>query len=71
VREIFRKALNAHAAGVILLHNHPSGVPEPSRDDLVLTRSIKEAGEMVGIPLIDHIIIGDLCFTSLKERDML
>lgn len=71
VREIFRKALNAHAAGVILLHNHPSGIPEPSRDDLVLTRTIKEAGEMVGIPLLDHIIIGDLCFTSLKEQDML
>ena len=71
VREIFRKALNVHAAGLILLHNHPSGLPEPSRDDLVLTKNIKEAGEMMGIPLLDHIIIGDLCFTSLKEQQML
>ena len=71
VREIFQKALNANAARVILLHNHPSGLPEPSRDDLVLTRTIKEAGEMMGIPLLDHIIIGDLCFTSLKEQGVL
>ena len=71
VREIFRSALQAGAAGVIMMHNHPSGHPEPSREDLVLTRKIKEAGEMMGIPLLDHIIIGDRCFTSLKETDLL
>ena len=70
-REIFRKAISCGAARIILIHNHPSGLPEPSREDLTLTRMIKEAGEMMGVPLIDHIIIGDRCFTSLKEKSII
>ena len=71
VKSIFQEAFRVRASGVVMIHNHPSGSPEPSRADLVLTRRIKEAGEMLGIPLIDHIIIGDRRFVSLKEQDML
>ena len=55
----------------MLLHNHPSGDATPSRDDLLVTGRIKETGELVDIPLIDHIIIGDGCYTSLKEKNLL
>lgn len=70
-REIFRTALQCGAARVVLMHNHPSGYCEPSREDLLLTQRIQEAGAMVGIELLDHIIIGDKCFTSLKEQGLL
>ena len=56
---------------MILIHNHPSGNPEPSREDLIITKQIKEAGELLGIPLSDHIIIGDKCYTSLREQNMM
>lgn len=71
LRTIFVEALKHEAVYLILLHNHPSGYPEPSREDLVITRKVKEAGELLGIPLTDHIIIGDRCFTSLREEGML
>ncbi|MCI6859427.1 MAG: DNA repair protein RadC [Eubacterium sp.] len=71
VRNIFVEALRYEAVYIILIHNHPSGCPEPSREDLVLTRQVKEAGELLGIPLSDHIIIGNQCYTSLRERDMM
>lgn len=71
VRTIFVEALRLEAVYLILIHNHPSGCPEPSREDLIITRKIKEAGELVGIPLSDHIIIGDRCYTSLREQQML
>ncbi len=55
----------------MLLHNHPSGDPQPSRQDILITQKIKEAGELMDIPLLDHIIIGDGCFISLKEKALL
>ena len=66
-REIFLRALRAGAVNIILLHNHPSGDPTPSTEDISTTKRIKEAGLLIGIKLIDHIIIGDNRFKSLKE----
>ena len=71
VRSIFVEALRCEAVYMILIHNHPSGYPEPSREDLIITKQIKEAGELLGIPLSDHIIIGDKCYTSLREQNMM
>lgn len=68
VREIFQKALLANAVSVILMHNHPSGDCTPSPEDIVVTERVVEAGKIVGIDLLDHIIIGHGCFTSLKEK---
>ena len=70
-RDIFMTALKYQAVYLILIHNHPSGDPEPSRQDLILTRQIREAGEMLGIPLSDHIIIGNQSYVSLRERKMM
>lgn len=69
-REIFIEALRYHAVSLILVHNHPSGDPEPSQEDIRLTRRVREAGELLGIGLLDHIIIGDGSFVSLKERGL-
>lgn len=66
-REIFYNALKNRAVSIIVLHNHPSGDPSPSREDILLTKRIADTGRMVGIPLLDHIIIGDNCYTSMKE----
>lgn len=70
-REVFVTAFQYHAVQIILLHNHPSGDPTPSTEDLMATKRIKEAGEIVGIELIDHIIIGDNQYVSLSERKLL
>ncbi len=70
-REIFRQALLYNAASVILLHNHPSGDPTPSREDIALTGRLKEASQIMEIPLLDHIIIGDNIYISLKEKGVL
>jgi DNA repair protein RadC len=67
-REIFIEALRYQAVSVILIHNHPSGDPEPSREDILLTQRVLEAGRFLGIPLLDHIIVGDGRYISLKER---
>ena len=67
-REIYIEALRFRACGIILLHNHPSGDPTPSAEDVAVTRQIQKAGELTAIPLLDHIIIGDGRFISLKER---
>lgn len=67
-REIFIEALRCRAVNLILLHNHPSGDPTPSYQDVMVTRKIREAGALIGIELQDHIIIGDQCYFSLKER---
>jgi len=64
-REIFLTALDRKAVSIILIHNHPSGDPAPSQEDISLTRRVMEAGDMIGIPLIDHIIIGDRKAVSL------
>lgn len=70
-REIFIEALRYHAVYLIMVHNHPSGDPTPSRDDIRLTKRIMEAGKLIGIQLIDHIVIGDNSYISLKERGLL
>ncbi len=67
-RDIFREALRYGAVSIILLHNHPSGDPTPSKADIQTTRVVKEAGKLVGIPLIDHIVIGDPYYLSMKEQ---
>ncbi len=69
-REVFREAISASAASVIFAHNHPSGDPEASEDDIKLTKRLTEAGEIVGIEVLDHIIIGDKQHLSLKGRGL-
>lgn len=66
-REIFIEAFRCNAVHIVILHNHPSGDAAPSKDDILSTKRLKEAGKIVGISLIDHIIIGDRKYTSLKE----
>lgn len=70
-REVFIQALRHNAVHVILLHNHPSGDPSPSREDIAITKRIIEAGDIIGIQLLDHIIIGDGNYISLKERGII
>lgn len=67
-REIFRYALLKDAAGLILLHNHPSGDPEPSADDFSVTQRVYESGVLIGIELVDHIIIGNNRYYSFKDN---
>lgn len=70
-REIFMEALEKEAVYIILLHNHPSGDPTPSREDIELTQRMKEAGNLMDIQLLDHIIIGDHRYISFAEQDLL
>lgn len=70
-REIYVEALRRHAVGLILVHNHPSGDPSPSESDLDLTRRVFQAGEIVGISLLDHIVIGDQRYVSFHEEGLL
>lgn len=70
-REIFIEALRSGAVCIILMHNHPSGDPTPSLDDLAVTKRVAQAGSMLGITLVDHIVIGDRSYVSLKERGMI
>lgn len=70
-REIFRLALKRNAASVILLHNHPSGDPKPSSEDISVTRRLVEAGEVMGIKVLDHIIIGEKNYISFREKDLI
>ena len=65
-REVFKEAISASAASVIFVHNHPSGDAEPSEDDIELTRRLVEAGKVLGIAVLDHVIVGDGVFMSLK-----
>ena len=67
-REVFKAAMLNNASGIICLHNHPSGDPEPSRDDIETTRRLVEAGEIIGIKVLDHVIIGEQRYLSMKER---
>lgn len=71
VREVFRHALKAGACKIVLLHNHPSGNCNPSMEDLSVTKKIMEAGKLMEIPLLDHLIVGDGCYLSLKEHGYL
>lgn len=70
-REIFVEALSARAVQIILLHNHPSGDARPSREDIRSTKRVQEAGELLGITLSDHIIIGEHSYVSFREKNYL
>jgi len=70
-REVFIAAVQYHAVHLILIHNHPSGDPGPSTTDLRITERVARAGELLGITLVDHIIIGDRCYVSLRREGIL
>lgn len=70
-REVFKPALLCSAAAVILAHNHPSGDPKPSANDVEITKKLIEAGEIIGISIIDHVIIGQGRYVSLKEKGII
>lgn len=70
-REVYREAVKRSAASIIVAHNHPSGDPTPSQEDIHVTRRLAESGQMIGIELLDHLIIGDRKFVSLKEKGYL
>ncbi len=67
-REVFRPALREAAAAVILVHNHPSGDPTPSREDREVTARLVRAGELLGIPVLDHVVVAEHGFASLREQ---
>jgi len=67
-REVFKAAVRRGAAGLVLVHNHPSGDPTPSRADVALTVRLGRAGRVLGIPIIDHVVIGDGRYASLREH---
>ena len=70
-REVFKEAVKRSAASIICAHNHPSGDPTPSQEDIQVTRRLQECGKMIGIELLDHLVIGDRKFISLKEKGYL
>jgi len=70
-REVFAPAIALSAASCILAHNHPSGEPDPSPEDLEVTQQLVESGRLLGIPVRDHIVLGDGSFVSLLERGLL
>lgn len=70
-REVFKPAIKKSVSAIILVHNHPSGDPTPSREDIEVTKRMEEAGEILGIDVLDHIIIGDLTYVSLKEKGLI
>lgn len=70
-REIFKIPLRKSAASIILVHNHPSGDPSPSQEDLEVTRRLVEAGRILGVAVRDHLVIGDGCYFSFKEKGLL
>jgi len=67
-REVFKEAIRRSAAAVILVHNHPSGHADPSRDDVLITEQLRAAGALVGIEVLDHLIIGERTYVSLREQ---
>jgi DNA repair protein RadC len=71
VREVMKSALLSSAAAILVVHNHPTGDPNPSNEDIAITRRLKEGGDLIGIPLLDHIIIGDGQFVSFVDRGLL
>lgn len=70
-RELFKVAIKKSCANIILVHNHPSGDPTPSREDIDITRRLQEGGEILGISVLDHLIIGDNKFVSLKSKGII
>jgi len=69
-REVFKEAISSCSASVIFAHNHPSGDPEPSKEDIELTKRLAKAGEIIGIDVLDHIIVCDKSYLSLKARNL-
>ena len=67
-REVFRTAIENSASAIVLLHNHPSGDPEPSTEDIAVTHRLLKAGELLGVPLLDHLVLGGDAFVSLREH---
>lgn len=67
-REVFRAAIEHASASIVCVHNHPSGDPTPSPEDIMLTQRLREAGEIIGIELLDHVIVGRTGWTSLKAK---
>ena len=70
-RQVFKAAVLANAAAILLAHNHPSGNPEPSREDVAVTKQLVEAGKVMGIPVHDHLILAGSGYTSLAERGLM
>lgn len=70
-REVFKTAVKRSAASIILAHNHPSGDPTPSRQDIDITRRLTEAGQIMGIQILDHVIIGEQTYCSFKEKGLI
>lgn len=70
-REVFKSALLSSAAALILIHNHPSGDPQPSSEDLSITRRLKEAGELLGVRILDHLVVGDGTYYSFADQGVL
>ncbi|WP_054951466.1 RadC family protein [Numidum massiliense] len=70
-REVFKRAISRVSAAIICLHNHPSGDPTPSREDRYVTKRLKQAGELIGIDVLDHIIIGEQRFYSMKDNGLM
>lgn len=68
VREMFQKALLANAVSIIVMHNHPSGDPTPSREDITVTERMVKAGQILGVQVLDHIIVGRPGYVSLKDK---
>jgi DNA repair protein RadC len=70
-REVFKPAILANAASIILAHNHPSGDPAPSKEDVAVSKKLMEAGRLLEIEVLDHIIVGDDCFLSMKQKGLI
>lgn len=70
-REVFKEAIRRSSASIILVHNHPSGEPTPSKEDISITKRLIESGKILGISVLDHIVIGDGCYFSFKEQNIL
>ena len=70
-REVFVDAVRRSAGSVVFVHNHPSGDPSPSEMDIVTTKRLMQAGEILGIPVLDHIVIGDGCYVSMRAEGMI
>ena len=70
-REVYKRALLQNASQIIIAHNHPSGEPNPSKEDINITLRLREAGKLIGIDMLDHIIIGDGKYISLKDKGII
>ena len=70
-REVFNKAIKNSAASIILIHNHPSGDPTPSQEDFILTQNLVKSGKLLGIPVLDHIVVGNGDYYSFADRQTL